>query len=142
MPHRTLVSLRITGENFKHEDITTLFDMSPTEMWNLNDKGVYVKKYTFSNWCYQSPLPERSPLDHHIRFLMAKFRGKEHCFDALPEESYVSLLCAIYIDVTDDSTSARTPDMGLTRDAINWLSRIRANFDNDAYLRNYPQGEN
>ncbi len=138
MAHKIHVALSITGENFKHEDLSTLFELEPTSAWNINEIDNVSFQYRFSAWDYQSPLPDFAPLDHHIQWLMSKFRGKDFLFDKLPPESYVSLRCAIYIDVQDNTSSAGTPNMGLSREAIHWLSRINALYDNDSYLTNFP----
>jgi hypothetical protein len=135
MAHRVGASLRITGDNFKHEDLTIMFELEPTYAWNIHDKKETGFVYTFSSWSYRSSLPEYMELDHHILWLMARFKGKEELFDTLPPETYVSLLCAVYIDVQDQSLGS-TPPMGLEREAIRWLSRINANFDVDSYLCN------
>jgi hypothetical protein len=96
LTRRTYAYVRITGRG-RHEDITSILGMQPTEAWNVDDiNSRHGRPRKFMAWEFRSGLDDTHELEEHIRALLLWFDVKAEDLRRLWVDYDITLQCVGY----------------------------------------------
>lgn len=126
--HKTVVSLKVMGDDLDPEKVTCCLGVSPKRTWRKGDlkHSKSSIRYVENGWYFESPLAPDAPLMDKVNDLVNRFGPVAKKFALLPPGVTVLLSCVVYI-------YEESPDAYFDKSVIAFLASINADLDFDVY---------
>jgi hypothetical protein len=126
LTHREYAYFHVTGPG-KHEDITELLRLSPSEAWNVGDPNPRNdSSRTFMSWRLNSGLDDTHPLERHIATLFLYLHTRSEELRSLWVEYDLTLQCVGYFPASGHGVH-------LNREQIRQAAQLGLALDLDFY---------
>lgn len=122
--------LAVYGDDLNPEQFTSVLGVQPTKTWLRGDIRNRRTNAVFDYGCWKTCTDEsNSSLEEHLRALYQRFADKADLISEFADEHGCEIELSVIVKIVEES-----PDISLSKDAVDWLCGLGARLDFDIYL--------
>ncbi|MCT4777776.1 MULTISPECIES: DUF4279 domain-containing protein [Exiguobacterium] len=132
-----LVYFQLLADDFSIEDVSHRLGLTPTETFERGDKSTYSSRpREYTSWSLGTGYQPSFDVNDQLQHIIAQLRGKETILDDI-YNAYDDIRAKFTIVIVMEN--GQTPSLVFDLKTIQFVDRIRAEFDIDLYANPYEE---
>ncbi|WP_214890488.1 DUF4279 domain-containing protein [Exiguobacterium sp. s142] len=132
-----LVYFRLLADDFSIEDVTNRLGIIPTETFKRGENSKHSSHPNeYTSWSLGTGYQPSFDVNEQLQHIIMQLRGKETILDAI-YATYDDMQARFIIVIVMEE--GQTPALGFDLETIQFVHRIRAEFDIDLYANPYEE---
>lgn len=132
-----LVYFQLLADDFSIEDVSHRLGLTPTETFERGDKSTYSSRpRAYTSWSLCTGYQPSFDVNDQLQHIIAQLRGKETILEDI-YNAYDDIRAKFTIVIVMEN--GQTPSLVFDLETIQFVDRIRAEFDIDLYSNPYEE---